>query len=137
MNQDENLHGSLVLVDPELKNDPVKGQGKVAFIKYMSQNRDEIYVGFLDGREAFYQAAELLRMKDKQAIFDVLRDNAHTLSLPDVKALYKIFLYEERGTNTARVQALEIARDNPSVWDKALDRMLPQQKQELSHHYTR
>lgn len=136
MNLDNNLNGSLVLVRPDLENDPMNGQGQIAFVKYASQNREEIYVEFTNGREAFYQPSELLRLKDTQSLFDELRDNAHLLALPDVKALYKTYLLSDRGTNTARVQALEIVRDNPPIWEKALE-ALPHQKRQLAHHYTR
>jgi hypothetical protein len=136
MNTNENLHGTLVLVDPQLRDDPLKGQGQIAFIKYASQQRDEIYVGFLDGKEAFYQPAELMRLKNRDQLFDDLNNGAF-LSFNDFKALYKVATLLDRGTNMAHVQALEVARDNPPIWEKALEHLPVQQKQELAHHFSR
>lgn len=136
MNSSENLNGTLVLIDPELKNDPLKAQGQVGYIKYASQQRDEIYVGFTDGREAFYQPSELLRLKTRQELFEDLNNGAF-ISFQDFKALYKVATLLDRETNLSNIQALEVARDNPAIWDKALDRIPAREKQQLAHQFAR
>jgi hypothetical protein len=133
----ENLNGTLVLIRPDLENDPAKGQGKVAFIKYVPQQMEGMYVSLLNGQEAFYKPDELLRLKDKNELFRGLMDNGTSLDVNDFKALYKISLLQDKGTSTALVQALEIARDNPSVWPRALDSLAPEQNLELAKSYSR
>ena len=133
----ENLNGTLVLIRPDIVNDTVKGQGKVAFIKYAPQQMEGMYVSLLNGGEAFYKPDELLRLKDKNEIFKGLMEHGTSLDVQDFKALYKISLLQDKGTSTALVQALEIARDNPSVWPRTLDSLAPEQNLVLARNYTR
>jgi hypothetical protein len=130
-----NLTGTLVLVRPDLENDPVKGQGKVACIKYIPQQMDGLYVSFLNGKEAFYRPEELLRLKEKHEIFSELMVNGSSLDVNEFKALYKISQLQDKGTGLALVQALEIARDNPSIWPRAAE-SFGEHKLELSSHRT-
>jgi hypothetical protein len=133
----ENLNGTLVLIRPDLDNDPAKGQGKVAFIKYAPQQMDGFYVSLLNRQEAFYKPEELMRLKDKNEIFRNLTENGTKLDVPDFKALYKISLLQDQGTSTAEVKALEIARDNPSVWSRTLESLTPRQNLEMARSYSR
>jgi hypothetical protein len=133
----KNLNGTLVLIRPDLENDPVKGQGKVACIKYAPQQMEGLYVSFLNGQEAFYKPDELLQLKDKHEVFKELMENGINLDVKDFKALYKICLLQDKGTGTALVQALEIARDNPSVWPRTLVPLARQQNLALDRSYSR
>ena len=128
----ESLNGTLVLIRPDLQNDPVKGQGRVALIKYTPQQMEGLYVSFPNGEQAFYKGDELLRLKDKSEIFKTLMDSGASLDVNDFKALYKISLLQDKGTSAALVQALEIARDNPSVWPGTLASLAPAQSLELT-----
>lgn len=133
----ENLNGTLVLIRLDIKNDPVNGQGKVAIIKYAPQQIEGLYVSLLNGQEAFYKKDELLRLRDKNKVLKELIEKGSLLDVGDFKALYKISLLQEKGTSAALVQALEIARDNPSVWPRALVCVAPQQSLELTRSHTR
>lgn len=137
MMETEKLNGTLVLVRPDLENDPVKGQGQVAFIKYTPQQMDGLYVSMLNGREAFYKPEELFRLKDRQEIFKELMENGINLDARDFKALYKISLLQDKETTASLVQALEIARDNPGVWPRTLEPIAPQRNLEAARSYGR
>ena len=96
-------------------------QGKVAIIKYAPQQIEGLYVSLLNGQEAFYKNDELLRLRDKNHVLKELIEKGSLLDVRDFKALYKISLLQDKGTSFALIQALEIARDNPSVWPRALE----------------
>jgi len=133
----ENLNGTLVLVRPDLENDPVRGQGKVGFIQYAPKNMEGLYVALLTDQAGFYQPDELLRLKDKHEVFKELMENGTSMDLNDFKALYKISLLQDRGTTSGEVQALEVARDNPSIWSRALESLTPKQTLEMAKSYSR
>lgn len=133
----ENLNGTLVLVRPDLENDPARGQGKVGFIQYAPKEMEGLYVSLLTDQEGFYKPDELLRLKNKHEVFKGLMENGANLDVSDFKALYKISLLQDRGTTSAEIQALEIARDNPSIWPRALEPVVAQQNLELTRTYSR
>ena len=117
--ENNELYGTLVLVHPDLKNDPAGQQGKVGILSYID-SRDEIYVGFENGREGKYSPDALMSLKDKSEIFPDLMANGSKLDLSEYKDLYKISLLQDRGRSTDIVHALEIAAKNPAIWDKSL-----------------
>lgn len=134
--KNEDLTGALVLVHPELENDPAKKQGQIGVLTY-PREFNEMYVSFPGGGEGIYDADKLLRLKDKQAVFDDLMKNGSSMEQNDFKAMYKIMLLQDRGTSRATYDALEIARDNPGVWDKALEHIAQNEKISLQKTYAR
>ena len=116
----ESLTGSLVLVHPNFKDDPVQKQGQVGVMTY-PRELNEMYVSFPGGGEGVYAWDTLMKLKDKQEIVRELTTNGSYMPENDFKALYKIMLLLDRGTSQATRSALEMARDNPGVWEKALD----------------
>jgi len=46
-------------------------------------------------------------------------------------------MLQARGTSTGTLSALEIARDNPAVWDKTLETSIAAEKQQLEKSYAR
>jgi hypothetical protein len=133
----ENLNGTLVLVRPDLTIDPASRQGKVAIVTYDREQSKEVYVSFNNGREAIYPPEFLLKLKDKQTILSDLTANGRSMPLDNFKDLYKISLLLDRGTNIAQWQALEIAGNNPAIWDKALQPAKLVEKLTLDKAYTR
>jgi hypothetical protein len=133
----ENLNGTLVLVRPDLTIDPASRQGKVAIVTYDREQSKEVYVSFNNGREAMYPPEFLLKLKDKQTILNDLTANGRSMPLDNFKDLYKISLLLDRGTNIAQWQALEIAGNNPAIWDKALQPAKLVEKLTLDKAYTR
>lgn len=136
MNND-NLHATLVMVHPDLKNDPLQNQGKIAVVNYDRDYNHEVYVAFENGQNAVYHPAELLRLKDKQEVFNDLMANGTAMEPGDFKALYKIILLQERQTPKANLDALEIARDNPGIWERALEAPKQNRSVELNKAFTR
>lgn len=133
----ENLNGTLVFVRPDLTIDPANGQGKVAIVTYDREQSKEIYVAFNNGKEAVYPPESLLKLKDKKTILDDLKANGSAMQLDNFKDLYKISLLLDRGTSTAQWQALEIAGQNPAIWDKSMQPAKAAEKQALEKASTR
>jgi len=132
----ESLTGSLVLVHPEFGNDPLKKQGQIGVLTYPKELH-EMYVSFPGGGEGIYEWNNLLKLKDKQAVFDDLMKNGSAMEQNDFKAMYKIMLLQDRGTNRGTFDALEIARDNPGIWDRTLEPVMQTEKLNLEKTYTR
>lgn len=132
----ENLNGSLVLVRPDFPDDPARQQGKVGVVTY-AREADDIYVSMLGGREANYSSQDLMLLKHKVDILQELNDSGTAMKLDDFKALYKIMLLQEKGTSTALVNALQLAAQNPGIWDKALVPAAPARELAVSKEYSR
>jgi hypothetical protein len=132
----ENLNGALVIVRPDLLEDPIRQQGKVGIVNYARES-DEIYVGLLNGIQGKYDGQDLMMLKHKVEILEELRKHGSAMDLNDFKTLYKIMLLQDRGTSTALVNALELAAQHPGVWEKALTKAAPEQALEISKTYSR
>lgn len=134
--ENQNLAGTLVLVKPDLENDPGPKHGHIGVLT-LAFSEKENYVKFPEGGEAYYPAEQVLMLKDKQEVFNDLTNNGSSMPLDDFKAMYKIMLLQDRGTSQALYSALAIANDNPGVQEKVLQPITPTQKQELSQTYGR
>lgn len=132
----ENLTGSLVLVHPDFKEDPIQKQGQVGVLTY-PRSGSEIYVSFPGGGESVYSGDNLFKLKDRQQIADALTQKGSSMKLDDFKAMYKVMLLQDRETSRGTYDALEIARDHPGIWDRALDRLQQVQKLDLTKSYSR
>jgi hypothetical protein len=126
MNQ-ENLIGTLAMVHPKLHLDPARKEGEVGVIIYVSKAEHNIYMRFPNGGEGVYQGDEVLRLKDKNKVLDTLVNEGDSMGIEDFKDLYKVSLLQDRATSTDILSALEIARDNPRIWDKTLEIASPVQ----------
>ncbi|NHA03251.1 hypothetical protein G7092_05580 [Mucilaginibacter sp. HC2] len=131
MKNNESLNGTLVLVLPDLENNPETKRGQIGVVTY-ARSASENYVRFLEGNEAIYPAEQVLKLKDKQQVLDDLTKNGSSMPLDDFKAMYKIMLLQDRGTSQAIFSALAIAKDNPGVRDNVLESINPTQEQELA-----
>lgn len=125
----ENLNGTPVLVKPATENDT--GQSK-ALIGVLTDARSatENLVRFPGGGEAYYQANEISKLKDKRQVFNDLNKNGTSMEVADFKAMYKIMLLQDRGSSQALFAALAIARDNPGIQKRVIEPLIPEQKQE-------
>ena len=130
------LAGTLVLVKPDLENDPENKKGHIGVLTY-ARSETENYVRFPEGGEAYYPAGQVMMLKDKQEVFDDLTNNGSSMPLNDFKAMYKIMLLQDRGTSQALYSALAIANDHPGVQERVLDSIDPAYKQELAKTYGR
>ena len=119
MNNNE-LHGTLALVRPDLENDAAHQQGQVGVLTYID-NSEKAYLSFPKGGEGIYEPADLFQLKEGN-VFEALKNEAGgKMSVKDYKDLFSIDLLQKLGRSTDTLQALEIAGSNPAIWDKALD----------------
>jgi hypothetical protein len=123
----ENLNGTLVLVKPEPEMDTGQGKGHIGVLTY-ARSKEENYVQYPEGGEAFYHADQVMMLKDKQQVFNDLTQNGSAMPVEDFKAMYKIMLLQDRGTSQALFSALAIARDHPGVQDRVLESINGEQK---------
>lgn len=130
------LAGTLVLVQPDLQNNREEKKGHIGVLTY-ARSEAENYVRFPEGGEAYYPAAQVMMLKDKQEIFADLTNNGSSMPLDDFKAMYKIMLLQDRGTSQALYSALAIANDHPGLQEKVLESIAPAPKQELAKTYSR
>ncbi|MEO6852210.1 MAG: hypothetical protein ABI166_16325 [Mucilaginibacter sp.] len=117
----------LLLVHPDLKDDPVQKQGEIGFITAAILNTDEFYVGFDDHQVGFYSADALLTFKEPGDIYDFMHQNALKLSVDDFKDLKNIALLLDHGTENHIRTAMELVKKNGSIHDTVtigLDRFL-------------
>lgn len=117
----------LLLVHPDLKDDPVNKQGEIGFITAAILNTDEFYVGFDDNEVGFYSADALLTFKEPGDIYDFMHENALTLSVDDFKDLKNIALLLDHGTEKHIRTAMELVKKNGGIHDAVtigLDRFL-------------
>ncbi|GAC1310459.1 MAG: hypothetical protein NVSMB24_27750 [Mucilaginibacter sp.] len=134
--ENQNLVGTIVLVQLDLENDTGPKRGHIGVLT-MSFSEKENYVRFPEGGEAYFPAAQVMMLKDKQEVFNDLTNNGSSMPLDDFKAMYKIMLLQDRGTSQAIYSALAIANDNPGVQERVLDSINPAPKQDLAKTYAR
>lgn len=107
----------LLLVHPDLKDDPVQKQGEIGFITAAILNTDEFYVGFDDHQVGFYGADALLTFKEPGDIYDFMHQHALSLSVDDFKDLKNIALLLDHGTQKHIRTAMELVKKNGSIHD--------------------
>lgn len=110
----------LVLVHPQLTDDPVSKQGQIGIITAAILNTDEFYVGFDDGEVGLYSADALLAFKHSDAIYDGIKRDIMQLSPATFKDLKTIALLLDHGSAKQQRTAMEIARKNPSAMASAM-----------------
>lgn len=133
----ENLIGTLAMVHPGLSLDPARKQGQVGIITYVSKETQDIYMSFPGKGEGIYNGDSVLRLKDKNQVLEALVNEGDNMALDDFKDLYKVTMLQDRGTSTGIVSALEIARDNPNIWDKTLETANAGQNLQIEKTYSR
>jgi hypothetical protein len=116
MKQANELKGSLVLIHPELSNDPAKMPNQIGIVTGLEMERDNVWVGFGDNRHALYGMDAVLTLKSAPELMKELAANKATMDGNDYKALHKIALLAEREQTPARqYAALQIAQQNEAV----------------------
>lgn len=120
MNQNEELTGTMVLVHPELADDPVHKQGKPGMIMYAEMETDDVYVTFGKGERALYGSDALLVFKKPMDIFQDLMANTKEIPISDLKALYRINLLLDSGQSKDVKEAMQLAADNPGVQGRSM-----------------
>ncbi|WDF55896.1 hypothetical protein [Mucilaginibacter sp. KACC 22063] len=121
MNQSDDLTGTLVLVHPELTDDPVNKQGQMGMIMFAEPEKDDIYVTFGKNERALYSSNALLVFKKPGDIYQELLVNTTNLAIPDFKALHRIGMLLNNGTSKGIKEAMQLAVENPGVHSLAME----------------
>ncbi|OKS88805.1 hypothetical protein [Mucilaginibacter polytrichastri] len=121
MNQSDDLTGTLVLVHPELSEDPVNKQGQMGMIMFAEPEKDDIYVTFGKNERALYSSDALLVFKKPGEIYKGLMTDTKNLSIPDFKALHRIGMLLDNGTSKGAKDAMQLAMENPGVHSRAME----------------
>lgn len=120
MENTEDLAGTLVLVHPDLKDDPVKRQGQTGMLLYANTEKDDMYVTFGKGEQALYSSDALLVFKKPMEIYGQLMSESKEMSIPDFKALMRINMLLDNANSQNMKEAMQLVADNPSVIDRAM-----------------
>jgi hypothetical protein len=121
MNQSDDLTGTLVLVHPELPEDPVNKQGQMGMIMFAEPEKDDFYVTFGKNERALYSGDSLLVFKKPGEIYKGLMSDTKNLSIPDFKALHRIGMLLDNGTSQGSKDAMKLAAENPGVHSRAME----------------
>lgn len=105
----ENLTGTVVLVHPELMNDPVNRQGQVGIVASADLANDEVFVGFGKGPLGLYSVDALLALKPHNEIYKHLLNHVQDLDQQDFKTMLRISMLLESGSPKQIKDAMELA----------------------------
>lgn len=119
MNNEEDLTGTLVLVHPELQEDPVNKQGQIGMLLYANTDKDDMYVTFGKGEQALYSSSALLIPKRSKDIFADLMENSKKIPVADFKTLFQVSNLLDLGTSLKAKEAMQLIAANPSVIPRA------------------
>jgi len=111
----DELTGTLVMVHPDLKGDPICKQGNVGIITTESSENDYVCVSFRTGEHGYYTHDVLLTLKKPSSIYSEILRNATVLKTPDFKQLLRISLLVDSGLNKDKRAAMELALSNEIV----------------------
>lgn len=121
MNENDDLTGTLVLVHPDLPDDPVNKQGQMGMIMFAEPEKDDIYVTFGKNERALYGSDALLVFKKPNDIYKEMMTNTKDIAIPDLKALYRIGNLLENGTSKGARDAMQLAVENPGILSRAME----------------
>ena len=111
----DELIGTLVMVHPDLKGDPICKQGNVGIVTTESFENDYVCVSFRTGEHGYYTHDVLLALKRPATIYGEILRNATVLETADFKQLLRISLLVDSGLNRDRRAAMELALSNEVV----------------------
>lgn len=115
MKTNEDLTGMLVMVHPELQEDPASRQGQAGVITYADTKSDDIYVSFGKNETGLYSGDALLVMRPSNVIHREAVKNVQKLSTPDFKTLFQIArIMDSAGVKDQR-EAMQLALSNETV----------------------
>ena len=141
MKPTDELTGMLVLVHPELTQDPANNQGKIGIITGAELEQDDVYVSFGKGEQALYSTDALLVFKPEKGLYTTIMTGAREAG-PDVfKTLFQINLMQQHGTTSVMKKAMEMVADNKILRDLSMDtlenRLANQLQQQQDQSFSR
>jgi hypothetical protein len=118
MNQSDELRGTMVLIHPDLTNDPAGMPNQIGVITGTEMEYDNVFVGFGKSGQALYSMDAVLILKNAGSIFRDLAEHKTDLNVNDYQALYTIALLQDREPSPAnQLKALDLARNSATVRD--------------------
>ncbi|MDB5087875.1 MAG: hypothetical protein JWR09_1869 [Mucilaginibacter sp.] len=117
---DDELTGTIVMVHPELFDDPVGRNGEIGVITVTDLSDDLVRVKFEDDQRGLYATNALLIFKPSEQIYQQLKQEAMQLTPATFKDLKNIALLLDYGTPQQQRKAMEIAQKNPVSASSAL-----------------
>jgi hypothetical protein len=105
-----------VIVNPDLRNDPLQMQGKIGYIATANLGKDDFFVDFERGITGLYSASALLVLRSHHAIYKALMSRLQQLDKSEFKDLMRVsMLLQSTGTQHNALEALELVRSNPKL----------------------
>lgn len=135
MKPTDELTGTLVLVHPELPDDPAKRQGQVGIITGADLENDDVFVSFGKGEQALYSTDALLVFKPATVIYDLLMNDARKANQEDFKALFQVNLMQQHGLSPLVRKAMDLVKDNKVVREFSMDTLENQLEVQLKQHH--
>ena len=116
MNATDELRGTMVLIHPELTNDPAGMPNQIGVITGVEPENDNVYVGFGKRGQGLYGMDAVLLLKNAPAIYSQLVEHHQEINLATHKALYTIALLQDQTASPANaVAALELVKNSAEV----------------------
>jgi len=134
MKPTDELTGTLVLVHPELTDDPAGRQGQIGIITGADLENDDVFVSFGKGEQALYSTDALLVFKQPDVIYDLLMNDARKASQADFKALFQVNLMQQHGLTPLVRKAMEFVKDNKVVREFSMDTLENQLEMQLKQN---
>ena len=128
--------GTLVLVHPNLTNDPAGKQGQVGIITDANLQDETIEVRFGKNGKGVYGTDALLLLRPSEQLKETLEQHKHDLPENDYKALFNISLLQEFKQSTSNIKsAMSLALQSETVRNLSMetleDRLKLQQHQSV------
>jgi len=133
----DDLQGTPVLVHPDLPHDPARKQNEIGLIRIANVFCDEFLVGFADEKKGLYAADALLVLLPAEEIHQNLADLAYETPFAELKALTQIDLFLRYGSESKKLAAMQLARDNPAVRLLCLDTLQNQIIKNIDQKFSR
>jgi len=128
MKPTDDLTGTLVLVHPDLTDDPAKRQGQIGIVTGADLSNDDVFVSFGKGEQALYSTDALLVFKPAAEIYGLLMNDARNAGKEDFKALFQVNLMQQHNTSGLVRKAMDIVKDNKVVREFSMDTLEHQLK---------
>ena len=141
MKPTDELTGMLVLVHPELTQDPANNQGKIGIITGAELEQDDVYVSFGKGEQALYSTDALLVFNPEKDLYTTIMTDAREAGPEVFKTLFQINLMQQHGTTSVMKKAMEMVADNKILRDLSMDtlenRLANQLQQQQDQSFSR
>jgi hypothetical protein len=121
MKQTDDPRGMMVLVHPELAEDPAGKQNEFGAILAADFNTDEMLVCFTDGNWGLYPTDALLVLKESEELFRLLETNEVPVTEADRKLIHAMALVLLHDFEEAPRICLKICRQNPAIRELAME----------------